>query len=205
MKPYQQWYAFEGPGLNSVEVQKYGTRADVTYVKSCHPARPCEIPDTSDYIRDQLFILPQKENNVWHSARLEGKEAYACEDGKQMIMAAHLRGGTGSQEEQAGVWPAFWALGESLRKDVPGFPKTEWPACGEWDIFETTDGFDWAIANVYYGKTPAEKEAPASGSKRSFNSKEFNTWEIRIDRRNSNWREQEIVCMYASRNAMIIV
>ncbi|ORX99884.1 concanavalin A-like lectin/glucanase domain-containing protein [Clohesyomyces aquaticus] len=198
-KIYNQWYAFKGPGLNlPTEKQLYDTGEDVTYVTSYNPSTPGG-PNGGVLGTDQLFLLPQKRSDgQWYSARFEGKDSYGCPAGKSLILQAELRAGNASSDKQAGIWPAFWALGESSRKS--GSDKREWPACGEWDIFEATDGYDWSLGTLHYGDTngagmPQDKILPSidgKDRKLSYTPKDYHTWALKVDRTDSNWKNQKI-------------
>ncbi len=185
-----------GRGPNSVETQYYDGSSRMTHVMSYDPSGPGQHP-----IPDQLFILPQKDGDQWKSARLEGKEAHACPDGKSLILQADLRLGTASSDKQSGVWPAFWALGDSLRTS-----HTEWPLCGEWDIMESSDGSGWSLATAHYGKknSNGQPEHYSLGgkmdSKHTFSQGDFHTWTLKVDRTNSNWKEQTLQCTCLSIN-----
>lgn len=50
----------------------------------------------------------------WFYARLEAKLAFYCEEGKRMLFQAELRIGTAPFDRKAGIWPAFWALGQHI-------------------------------------------------------------------------------------------
>ncbi|KAL2059978.1 hypothetical protein VTL71DRAFT_9800 [Oculimacula yallundae] len=194
-RPYRYWDGIkkEIPNENNREKQHYDTSIDLTYMKSYPPSAPRSQ-------LDQLFITPQFKDGLWKSARLEGKEAHGCADGKALILQAELQVGTASSDKQAGVWPAFWALGESLHKQGSEFK--QWPLCGEWDIFETSDGHDWNLASVHY----ASPSAPDSGKNfpegiddrtieqhwHHYNHTEFHTWAIQVDRRPSKWEDETI-------------
>jgi len=183
-RPYEMWNAYTGPGLNTVEKQLYDASHDVTKVVNFNPNVPMGGTD-------QLFILPQKSDKQWRSARLEGKDSHACPDGKKMLMEAKIRLGTASKDKQVGVWPAFWAIGESQRKGV------EWPACGEWDIMETTDGQGISLGTLWYGikdSSGAMGQHTLQTGENHFDYTEYHKWGIMVDRTSSNWRDQSVTC-----------
>ncbi|KAH9212362.1 concanavalin A-like lectin/glucanase domain-containing protein [Leptodontidium sp. 2 PMI_412] len=194
-RPYRYWDAIKKYDLNdnNRERQYYDTNIDLTYMKSYPPSAPGSNPD-------QLFITPQFKDGQWKSARLEGKVAHKCDEGKALILQAELQVGTASSDKQAGVWPAFWALGESLYKE--GSEKKPWPLCGEWDIFETSDGHDWNLASVHWASPAApdgEKNFPEGIDNTNvdqhwheYDHTKFHTWAIQVDRRPSNWKDETI-------------
>ncbi|KAK4206519.1 endo-1,3(4)-beta-glucanase [Rhypophila decipiens] len=187
---YHRWNVIKvEPNYGNNEVQWYEGGMDVTYIVRSHQGGTFG-PGSAPRPDDQLFIMPQKKNGKWTSAKLEGKEAHGCPAGKQMILQAELRVGNASMDKQDGIWPAFWALGESRNHGV------EWPECGEWDIMETSDGHDWTKASVHLGemvdgKWNGKKKSKGS-AKNSFKNKEFHTWALKVDRRNSDWKKQTL-------------
>lgn len=96
-----------------------------------------------------LLIRPQRDEitGAWTSGRLECNNSFACPPGKAMIMQARLCAGYAPVSRQAGIWPAFWALGQSIREGVP------WPGCGETDIYEAAGGQPWTIATIHFSDT----------------------------------------------------
>jgi hypothetical protein len=196
MAPFAQWEVIKvKPNEGTGEKQWYETKADLTYIKSYPPSQPGGGGSTPG--KDQLFITPQKRSDgKWESARFEGKKAYACPEGKSLILSAKLQTGNAPSDRQGGVWPAFWALGGSRKTG------TLWPFCGEWDIFEASDGHDWSLASLHWG----EKLSDGSETKQSRPTKDWSermnkfdvsqphTWALKVDRRPSNWQDQTIQC-----------
>ncbi|KAF8200562.1 hypothetical protein K438DRAFT_1966025 [Mycena galopus ATCC 62051] len=76
----------------------------------------------------QLYIVPTLSGGTWYSGRLESITSDACDSGGAMVFQAELwlPDFNGSPAEFAGLWPAFWALGEDKRSS--GVP---WPTCGD--------------------------------------------------------------------------
>lgn len=80
------------------------------------------------------YCMPDVIDNCWYtSARLNTSSKIAFKYGK---MSARIKMPAG-----AGVWPAFWMLGQSLNEGET------WPDCGEIDIVEAKDFPN----NVVYG------------------------------------------------------
>lgn len=106
-------------------------------------------------------------------------------------MQARLCAGYAPVSKQAGIWPAFWALGQSIREGVP------WPGCGEIDIYEAAGGQPWTIATVHFSDTgdtnhymlgglgaaqaavSFDNPSAASGGSKAM----FHTFSLTIDRR----------------------
>lgn len=107
-----------------------------------------------------------------------------------MIMSARLCAGYAPEWQQAGIWPAFWALGQSIRQGI------QWPGCGEIDIFEAAGGQPWTIATIHYSdsgdvnhymlggigvaQTPISFNIPSGPRAGAPN---FHTFKLTIDRR----------------------
>lgn len=107
-----------------------------------------------------------------------------------MIMSARLCAGYAPVSQQAGIWPAFWALGQSIREGIP------WPGCGEIDIFEAAGGQPWTIATIHYSDSGdvnhfmlggiGVAQTPISFNKPSgprMGAPNFHTFALTIDRR----------------------
>ncbi|KAJ7861648.1 hypothetical protein B0H14DRAFT_3445128 [Mycena olivaceomarginata] len=115
----------------------------------------------------QLYIIPTKSRNTWYSGRIESMASQSC--------AAGLGGGwvfpaelwvprlTGVSAKSAGLWPAFWTLGQSFRSGAG------WPKCGEWDIFERRLR---GLVNYAGGQ--------------------YHTWAFKIDRHNPDGKQQKL-------------
>ncbi|KAL4763579.1 glycoside hydrolase family 16 protein [Aspergillus foveolatus] len=72
----------------------------------------------------------------WTSARIETRTtSFAAASGGKLYIESRLRTGCAPSSQQKGIWPAFWALGESFRKNP-----TNWPMASEWDIMEVING-----------------------------------------------------------------
>jgi beta-glucanase (GH16 family) len=98
-----------------------------------------------------LQIIPQRNGSSWTSARLESTYIFTPEAGKVTVVEAHLSFGTDTHKQ--GIWPAFWFLGDSVRKT--GSAYVVWPGCGEVDAFEMVSGkmtgFGTIHCDVYPG------------------------------------------------------
>ncbi|KAK7958672.1 hypothetical protein PG988_013520 [Apiospora saccharicola] len=167
-----------------------------------HPQHPGGPPP---HRGDSLFITPQYKDGEWRSARLEGKSAYSCPEGKSLILQAEIQVGTAPSDQQAGIWPAFWAMGQSCQRQ-DGNEKVPWPECGEWDILETSDGHDWTLGSIHWGVKNADgnvgkKDFPTeSGDAQvakygnKYDHTQSHTWAIKVDRTKSDWKEETLQC-----------
>ncbi|CAH0025202.1 unnamed protein product [Clonostachys rhizophaga] len=140
-----------------------------------------------------LHIKPQWNNN-WYSARLEGRASYSCPAGKQLMIQTELRTGYAPEENQSGIWPAFWTLGQDYRNGI------KWPHCGELDIFENGHGSNLMMGVLHYGNVGDPGSQQISSGPRPFDKNAFNTWAIKINCTSSNWKDQSIT-WYQNGNA----
>ncbi|KAG9248211.1 family 16 glycoside hydrolase [Calycina marina] len=86
---------------------------------------------------NSLKILPRKgSDGKWTSCRIETYHSWAPKHGGSVTFASRIKLGSGSVDQMKGVWPAFWALGQSMRDT----PKIDWPECGEIDTMENVSG-----------------------------------------------------------------
>jgi beta-glucanase (GH16 family) len=134
------------------------------------------------------FIPRKSASGIWTSGRIETKGSWTPTDGKIMLIQASIYLGSAPQANKQGLWPAFWALGDSMRHG------TEWPAAGEIDIFEQVDGIATAYGTVHCGSTTGGPCNEPSGLATSvaMPTDGFNTYAVRIDRTNSDWTQQTI-------------
>ena len=173
-----------GPNLNNAEVQHYTTNQDNICLSG------------SGY----LWIRPQRDSSgAWTSGRVEGKKSFTCPPGHAMIMQARLCAGYAPPSNQAGIWPAFWALGQDIREGTP------WPGCGEWDIYEAAGGVPYTIATLHYSDTSNTNHFMLGGfgaaqTAVSFSSPggrragapAFHTFAIIVDRRPGTWQKETL-------------
>ncbi|RYP93597.1 hypothetical protein DL770_000339 [Monosporascus sp. CRB-9-2] len=138
---------------------------------------------------EKLVIKPQRDGDNWVSARLHCTGNFHADDGRIMIIQANMVVGGAPEENQSGIWPSFWLLGESYRN---GGDET-WPMCGEIDIFENASGKSFSIPAVHFGAS-VSKRSMLGGSKVQFDRGEYHTWAVRIDRKSSqgNWEDEKI-------------
>ncbi|KAL2841456.1 concanavalin A-like lectin/glucanase domain-containing protein [Aspergillus pseudoustus] len=95
-----------------------------------------------------LLITPLRDDsNQWTSARIETHStSFAARAGGRLYIESRLRTGCAPTAQQSGIWPAFWALGESFRADA-----TDWPMASEWDFVEVINGQPTVYNNLHCG------------------------------------------------------
>jgi beta-glucanase (GH16 family) len=94
----------------------------------------------------------------------------------------------GPSANQKGMWPAFWMLGDSIRHG------TQWPRCGELDIYEQVNGDGVAHGTVHcdHEGGGACNEPHGRGASTNIPDRDFHNWSIVIDRTSRNWRSETV-------------
>lgn len=102
--------------------------------------QPCELTGQGG-----LQFTPKKNaaGNII-SCRLSSTGSWQAQKGEKIIFAANIKLGTGTGSLN-GFWPAFWALGQSMRSG------TEWPFCGEIDTMENINAANEIHSTVHCG------------------------------------------------------
>ncbi|KAB5571828.1 glycoside hydrolase family 16 protein [Coniochaeta sp. 2T2.1] len=130
------------------------------------------------------FVPRKSPSGLWTSARIESRASFTPQPGKVLQVEATIRLGSNPQSQKQGVWPAFWMLGESIHHG------TQWPQCGELDIFEQVSGVPtgYGTAHCVACNEPLGKVGttgiPVDDG--------FHTWSIRIDRTPGDWAAETI-------------
>ncbi|KAK0744741.1 glycoside hydrolase family 16 protein [Apiosordaria backusii] len=136
----------------------------------------------------ELYIIPTKENGIWYSGRLQSFRSFSVPAGRAMVVQAEIKvpNFSGSPAKYQGLWPAFWALGQGIREGV------KWPKCGEWDIMEVANNRGtWNQGTLHFA-LPGTNTITSRRGGIEYNGQEYHTWAIKIDRRKSDWRREEI-------------
>lgn len=133
-----------------------------------------------------LQLVPwKKDDGSWTSGRIENKLSFTPEEGKKMRWQAGLRMGDGSQ--RAGMWPAFWLLGDSVRSG------TEWPLCGELDIFEQVNGIMTGYGSVHCGGDSWLCQQEGGVHKTTvIPNNDWHQWALEVDRTSGSWLTESI-------------
>ncbi|KAL4778564.1 concanavalin A-like lectin/glucanase domain-containing protein [Aspergillus varians] len=91
---------------------------------------------------------PGSETPTWTSARIEtARTDFLAPRGGKLYIEARLRTGCAPSSQQQGIWPAFWALGQSFRLDP-----TLWPMASEWDFVEVINGQPVVYSTLHCGR-----------------------------------------------------
>ncbi|KAL7805403.1 family 16 glycoside hydrolase [Trichoderma aethiopicum] len=190
------------PGMNLVWQETFiGNQGDMvdlsqwTVVTDLHNNQELEtytnLPSNMQLSGGQtLQLVPQKSLlGEWTSSRIESIQAWTPSPGKTMQVQAALRGGDSSLDQKAGMWPAFWMLGDSMRHGTP------WPLCGELDIFEQINGQLTGYGTVHCDHTGGGACNEPSGLGESIaipQDDQFHTWTLKIDRSSNYWQTETI-------------
>ncbi|KAF7552357.1 hypothetical protein G7046_g7438 [Stylonectria norvegica] len=136
---------------------------------------------------ETLQIVPWKSpSGEWTSGRIETHQSFTPQPGKKMRMQAKIRMGNAANKQ--GIWPAFWMLGDAMRHG------TDWPLCGELDIFEQIDG-DMAAYGTVHCQTDNGgvcNEPVGRQAHTAMPDNHFHSWAIVIDRTSGNWETESI-------------
>lgn len=94
----------------------------------------------------------------------------------------------GVSAERQGMWPAFWMMGDAVRQG------TNWPMCGELDIFEQVNGIMEGHGTVHCGQEQGGvcNEPMGRGKARPISDNEFHSWALHVDRTSGDWRTETI-------------
>ncbi|KAJ9617134.1 hypothetical protein H2200_000855 [Cladophialophora chaetospira] len=132
----------------------------------------------------QLCIAPRKVNGKWTSARMHGNASFACDNNHKMIFSAHVKVGQNSPQQQQGIWPAWWTLGQSIQHG------TQWPKCCEWDIMELKNGTSRNQGTVH--QTDTSGNHTSSFGFADFSRQDFHTWSLLVDLTSNDYNQQTL-------------
>ncbi|EGO59368.1 hypothetical protein NEUTE1DRAFT_60704, partial [Neurospora tetrasperma FGSC 2508] len=138
-----------------------------------------------------LQIIPwrqQNGNGDWISGRIESTYTFTPPAGKKTVAQAEIRFGSNPTNTKAGIWPAFWLLGQELRSGG------SWPACGELDIMETVNGDLRGYGTLHCGTYPGGpcNEPSGRGASTAIPNQDWHTWKIEWDRTSGDWWTSKI-------------
>lgn len=136
-------------------------------------------------------LVPWRDQAAgWTSARIESKATFTPAPGKVTRVEASIRMGAAPAGSKAGVWPAFWMLGDAVHHG------TQWPLCGELDVLEMRNGEGTAYGTAHCGPSAQggvcnEPVGRGATLPVGFDS-EFHTWSLEWDRRPGDWTAEKI-------------
>ncbi|KAK3400220.1 concanavalin A-like lectin/glucanase domain-containing protein [Sordaria brevicollis] len=138
-----------------------------------------------------LQLVPwrqQNGNGDWISGRIESTYTFTPAPGKKTVAQAEIRFGSNPTNTKAGIWPAFWMLGNELRTGG------SWPACGELDILETVNGDLRGYGTLHCGTFPGGpcNEPTGKGGSTLIPNQDWHTWRIEWDRTSGDWWTSKI-------------
>ncbi|KAK2052072.1 family 16 glycosyl hydrolase [Colletotrichum caudatum] len=134
-------------------------------------------------------IIPQKDaSGRWTSGRIESTYTFTPAAGRVTLAEGLIRFGDTPVANKKGIWPAFWILGDALRRGV------SWPRCGELDILETVNGQLTGYGTVHCDAYPggACNEPSGIAGTTAIPDQGWHTWRMQWDRRSNNWQTETI-------------
>lgn len=161
-----KWQYYKGP-IDNGEEETYPSSGD-----------HCKLSGS-----DSLLITPINNNGKWESCRIETISSWAPPVGGKIRFQSRFKLGNPGANHQ-GIWPAFWALGDSMRHGTP------WPACGEIDTFENVSGNQVGWGTLHCQNTCQGSEGLKQAM--AFDYGSFHTWSHVIDRTSGDWNQQSI-------------
>jgi hypothetical protein len=140
---------------------------------------------------ETVQLVPFRDGSAlrgWTSGRLESKYTWTPQAGRLTRAEALIRFGTNSIGNKQGIWPAFWALGDILRRGG------SWPSCGELDILETVNGQLTGYGTIHCDVYPGGicNEGNGIGASIGIPDQGWHTWRLEVDRRPGNWLDESI-------------
>ncbi|KAK0716015.1 glycoside hydrolase family 16 protein [Lasiosphaeris hirsuta] len=138
----------------------------------------------------QLYIIPKKKGNDWYSAKLLSVGKWTPGAGKALLFEAEIwvPNFTGSPDKFAGLWPAFWAKGNSDRISNP----VKWPKNGEWDILEVTNKMSNQNQATLHFIDASGQHNGAFNGRVTYTGGKYHTWAVKVDRRKDDWKAQTL-------------
>lgn len=133
-------------------------------------------------------LVPWRDSSgAWTSGRIESKEAFTPAPGKITRVEGSIRMGSHSPGNKAGIWPAFWLLGDAVRSGTP------WPLCGELDIFEQKNGEPIAFGTAHCGTVNGGMcNEPVGLGTTTALPDGFHTWALEWNRTPGDWQAETI-------------
>lgn len=124
-----------------------------------------------------LVIQANRAGGKWTSGRIEStRDDFIAPPGGKLEMTASVE--QPDVPDAIGYWPAFWALGASIRTGG------QWPWVGELDMFEDVNGMNQASQTFHSaGPAIAHPQIPCPATPCDSG---FNTYSVIIDRTNTS-------------------
>ena len=135
-----------------------------------------------------LQIAPERDSaGAWTSGRIESRYTFVPATGKKTLIEADIRFGANSVHSKAGIWPAFWMLGDSGRHG------TAWPSCGEVDALEQVNGALTGYGTLHCDVVGGKCDDPTGiqGSV-AIPDQDWHVWRVVFDRTCSDWTEETV-------------
>jgi len=135
-------------------------------------------------------LVPWRDGGgAWTSGRIESKASFTPAPGRLTRVEGALRLGGHAPGNKQGLWPAFWLMGDAVRRGTP------WPLCGELDIMEQRNGEGVAFGTAHCGPSADGgicNEPVGRGTTTPIPSGDFHAWAVQWDRRPGAWWDESI-------------
>ena len=186
------WYdQFEGNGGTSPSTSRWNIingKSNSNNELETYSSSTKTVQNSGGYTLQIVPWRQQNGNGDWISGRIESTYTFTPQAGKKTVAQADIRFGSNSINNKAGMWPAFWMLGNELRTGG------SWPACGELDIMETVNGILRGYGTLHCGTYPGGpcNEPTGKGNSIAIANQDWHTWKIEWDRTSNDWYTSKV-------------
>lgn len=165
---------------------------------------------TSSSSSSAAAAAPDNGKDNWTSARIETvADHIACPPGGKLLMSASLKFGCAPSPSQMGIWPSFWALGSEFRRSGKF---DQWPAAGEIDIAESTNGSPAVWQSLHCGTAPGGPCNEFSGLSTATSletlrdGRTFHVFGAEIDRTNAggDWKGEKLTYLVDGKPMVVL-
>lgn len=132
------------------------------------------------------FVPWKSTSGQWTSGRIESIATWTPAAGEVMQVETSLRMGSDSAADSQGMWPAVWMMGDSIHDG------TEWPACGEIDIFETVNKVGTVYGTVHCTASACYPNGNEGLGGSTAIDDDWHTYAVKIDRTTNDWTTESI-------------
>lgn len=132
------------------------------------------------------FVPWKSSSGQWTSGRIESLATWTPAAGNLMKVEVSLRMGSNSAGDSQGMWPAVWMMGDSIHHG------TEWPACGEIDIFESVNKAGSVYGTVHCTADACYPDGIEGLGGSTAIDDDWHTYAVKIDRTSNDWSTESI-------------
>lgn len=135
------------------------------------------------------FVPVKSSSGHWTSGRIESKASWTPAPGKIMQVEASARLGDAIAAQAQGMWPAIWMMGDSIHHG------TQWPACGEIDIFESVNKDGTAYGTLHCTASACRPNGAEGLQGSTATDNDWHSYAVKIDRTSNDWTTESISFM----------